>query len=85
MPIVCKLLLAAVASFALTAAAQVPNPTPAPTFDVASVKQNKTEGTQHSNVPLDTGNVYSAIDPSDRLAMPRAKLKQKGTKNTDQW
>jgi uncharacterized protein (TIGR03435 family) len=63
MPIVRNLLLAAVASFALAAAAQAPNPTP--TFDVASVKQNKTEGTQHSNVPLDTGNVYSAIDPSD--------------------
>jgi uncharacterized cupredoxin-like copper-binding protein len=65
MPIVRKLLLAAVASFALAAAAQAPNPTPAPTFDVASVKQNKTEGTQHSTEPLDTGNVYSAIDPSD--------------------
>jgi uncharacterized protein (TIGR03435 family) len=65
MPIVRKLLLAAVASLALAAAAQAPNSTPAPTFDVASVKQNKTEGTPHSNVPLDTGNVYSAIDPSD--------------------
>jgi uncharacterized protein (TIGR03435 family) len=65
MPIVRKLLLAAVASFALAASAQAPNPTPTPTFDVASVKQNKTERTQHSNVPLDTGNVYSAIDPSD--------------------
>ena len=64
MPIL-KLLLAAVASFALAAAAQAPNPTPAPTFDVASVRQNKSEGPQHSNVPLDTGNVYSAIDPSD--------------------
>jgi hypothetical protein len=64
MPIV-RMLLAAVASFALAAPAQAPTPTPAPTFDVASVKQNKTEGTQHSNVPLDTGNVYSAIDPSD--------------------
>src|SRR3984885_6114004 len=65
MPIVRKLLLTAVAFFALAAAVQAPNPTPAPTFDVASVKQNKTEGAQHSNVPLDTGNVYSAIDPSD--------------------
>jgi uncharacterized protein (TIGR03435 family) len=65
MPIVCKLLLAAVASSVLSAAAQAPNPTPALTFEVASVKQNKTGGTQHSNVPLDTGNVYSAIDPSD--------------------
>ncbi len=51
MPVVRKLLLAAVASFALAAAAQAPNPTPAPTFDVASVKQNKTEGMKHSNVP----------------------------------
>jgi uncharacterized protein (TIGR03435 family) len=65
MPTIRKLLLAAVASSALAAAAQAPNPTPAPTFDVASVKQNKTEGAQHSNVALDTGNVYSAIDPSD--------------------
>jgi uncharacterized protein (TIGR03435 family) len=65
MPIVRKLLLAAVAPFAFAAAAQVPDPTPMLTFDVASVRQNKTEGTPHSNVPLDTGNVYSAIDPSD--------------------
>ena len=34
-------------------------------FDVASVRQNKAGGAQHSNVPLDSGNVYSAIDPSD--------------------
>ena len=41
-------------------------PTPAPlTFDVASVRQNKAGGPQHSNVPLDTGNIYSKIDPSD--------------------
>ena len=65
MPIVRKLLLAAVAPFAVAAAAQAPDPTLLPTYDVASVRQNKTEGTPHSNVPLDTGNVYSAIDPSD--------------------
>jgi uncharacterized protein (TIGR03435 family) len=65
MPVVRNLLLAAGVSFALAAAAQAPSPTPAPTFDVASVRQNKTEGAQHSNVPLDTGNVYSAIDPGD--------------------
>jgi hypothetical protein len=65
MRIVRKLLLAAVASFALAVAAQAPNPTPAPTFDVASVKQNKTEGTQHSSVPLDTGNVCSAINDTE--------------------
>jgi uncharacterized protein (TIGR03435 family) len=63
MPTIRKLLLAAIATFTFAAAAQAPNPAPA--FDVASVKQNKTEGAQHSNVPLDTGNVYSAIDPSD--------------------
>jgi uncharacterized protein (TIGR03435 family) len=39
--------------------------TPTLTFDVASVRQNKTDTPQHSNVPLDTGNVYSAINPSD--------------------
>lgn len=65
MPMVRKLLLAAVAAFALAAAAQAPKPTAALTFDVASVKQNKAEGMKRSNVPLDTGNVYSAIDPSD--------------------
>ena len=65
MPFVRELFLAAFASFALVAAAQTPGPTPEPAFDVASVKQNKTEGKPHSNVPLDTGNVYSAIDPSD--------------------
>jgi hypothetical protein len=42
--IVRKLLLAAIAPFALSAAAQAPNPTPALAFEVASVKQNKTEG-----------------------------------------
>ena len=70
MPIVRKLLLAAVAPFAVAAAAQAPDPTLLPTFDVASVRQNKTEGTPHSNVPLDTGNVYSAIDPATPVPPP---------------
>lgn len=65
MPILRTLLLTAVASFPFAASAQAPVPARTFTFDVASVRQNKTEGQQHSNVPLDTGNVYSAIDPSD--------------------
>ncbi len=36
-----------------------------PSFEVASVRQDKGSGAQHSNIPLDAGNVYSAIDPSD--------------------
>ncbi len=58
-----KLLSAAVSLLALAAAAQVP--APALTFDVASVRQNKTDAPQRSNVPLDSGNVYSTIDPRD--------------------
>ena len=65
MLIVRTLLLTAVASVALGATAQAPSTTPALAFEVASVKQNKTDGKHHSNVPLDTGNLYSAIDPSD--------------------
>ncbi len=57
-----KLLSAAVSSLALAAAsAQAPTPT----FDVASVRQNKSDAPERSNIPLDTGNVYSAIDPRD--------------------
>ena len=59
------LCFAAVASFALAASAQTPKPAATATFEVASVKQNKTDGPQHSNVPLDAGNVYDAINPSD--------------------
>lgn len=58
-------LLVAVVSSSFAAPAQVPKAAPALVFDVASVKQDKAEGPQHSNVPLDTGNVYRAIDPSD--------------------
>ncbi len=60
--------LIAIVAFSLTGSAE-PQSTPAapsPTFDVASVKQNKTYETQRSNVPLDTGNVYSTLDPSDK-------------------
>ena len=64
MPHVRSLLLAGATCLTLHAAAQTP-PTPNLTFEVASVKPDKTEGPQHSNVPLDTGNVYAAIDPSD--------------------
>lgn len=66
MPIFRTLFLAVVASLAPAALAQTSPSAPTWSFDVASVKQNKTEGSQHSNVPLDTGNVYEAIDPSDR-------------------
>jgi len=55
----------ALAWLALGAWAQAPKALPLPEFDVASVRQNKTSEPKHSNVPLDTGNVYSAIDPSD--------------------
>ncbi len=65
MPIRKQLLLVALSSSTLSAWSQAPEPAPTLSFDVASVKQNKTEGSQHSNVPLDTGNVYQAIDPSD--------------------
>ncbi len=65
MRIVISLLFAVVAAAGFTVSAQVPHAVPALVFDVASVKQNKTAGPQHSNVPLDSGNVYQAIDPSD--------------------
>jgi len=52
------LLLAAVSAFAQTAPAL-------PTFDVASVRPTKSGVPQHTNVPLDTGNVYSVLDPND--------------------
>ena len=39
---------------------------PLPTFDAASVRQNnRPDARQHSNVPLDNGNVYSTISPDD--------------------
>jgi uncharacterized protein (TIGR03435 family) len=65
MPILRKLLLAAVAAHTLAAGAQTPHDTPAPTFDVASVRPSKPGSQQHTNVPLDSGNVYSTISPDD--------------------
>src|SRR5580704_14183664 len=41
-------------------------PTPAPlAFDVASVRPSKPGSPQHTNVPLDSGNVYGSISPDD--------------------
>ena len=34
-------------------------------FDVASVRPSKPGGPQHTNVPLDSGNVYGTISPDD--------------------
>ena len=36
-----------------------------PVFDVASVRQSKSDAPQHTNVPLDAGNVYGAVDADD--------------------
>ena len=60
-----KLFVGAIALSALSAVAQSPSGGQSPSFEVASIRQNKADGPQHSNVPLDTGNVYSAIDPGD--------------------
>jgi uncharacterized protein (TIGR03435 family) len=49
---------------ATTAVAQSQTPTLS-AFDVASVRQNKSGGPQHSNVPLDSGNVYTTLSPED--------------------
>jgi uncharacterized protein (TIGR03435 family) len=50
--------LAATSAFAQTA--------PAPlAFDVASVRPSKPDSPQHTNVPLDSGNVYGSISPDD--------------------
>jgi uncharacterized protein (TIGR03435 family) len=54
------LLLAAASALAQTA----PIPTPL-AFDVASVRPTKPGVPQHTNVPLDSGNVYGAISPDD--------------------
>jgi uncharacterized protein (TIGR03435 family) len=54
------LLLAAVSALAQSA----PTPT-LPTFDVASVRPTRPGAPQHTNVPLDTGNVYGTISPDD--------------------
>jgi uncharacterized protein (TIGR03435 family) len=54
-------------SILLLAATGLPAQT-APSFDVASVKQNKTGGPQRSNVPLDSGNVYGTPDDARTAA-----------------
>ena len=54
------LIFAAVSAFAQT--------TPSPStlaFDVASVRPSKPGAPQHSNIPLDSGNVYGSISPDD--------------------
>ncbi|MDP9051647.1 MAG: TIGR03435 family protein [Acidobacteriota bacterium] len=42
-----------------------PSPVSAPTFDAASVRPSKPGIPQHTNVPLDSGNVYGTISPDD--------------------
>jgi len=54
------LIFAAVTAFAQSA----PSPTTL-VFDVASVRPSKPDAPQHSNVPLDSGNVYGSISPDD--------------------
>ncbi len=34
-------------------------------FDVASVRPSKPDTPQHTNIPLDSGNVYGSISPDD--------------------
>jgi uncharacterized protein (TIGR03435 family) len=60
-----KLFWIAAFSLPLAARAQSPGSVLTPSFDVASVRQNKTSGPQRSSVPLDAGNVYSTLDPGD--------------------
>src|ERR1700728_3361031 len=50
------------ASSALAQSAQTPAPL---AFDVASVRPSKADSPQHSNVPLDSGNVYGSISADD--------------------
>ncbi len=53
-------ILAASSAFAQSA------PTPGPlAFDVASVRPSKPGSPQHTNVPLDSGNVYGSISADD--------------------
>jgi len=58
LPVIC--LLVAACALAQTAA----NPA-LPAFDVASVRPSKPGAPQHTNVPLDSGNVYTSISPDD--------------------
>ena len=54
------LLLAAVSALAQA----TPSPSPL-AFDVASVRPSKSGASQDTNVPLDSGNVYTTISPDD--------------------
>ncbi len=56
----CVCMLVGASAFAQTA----PGPA-APVFDVSSVRQSKADAPQHTNVPLDAGNVYGAVDAED--------------------
>ena len=52
----------------LASASALAQTTPSPVtlaFDVASVRPSKPGSSQHSNVPLDSGNVYTTISPDD--------------------
>jgi hypothetical protein len=52
----------------LGAASALAQTTPSPStlaFDVASVRPSKPGSSQHTNVPLDSGNVYTSISPDD--------------------
>ncbi|HEV2619981.1 MAG TPA: TIGR03435 family protein [Acidobacteriaceae bacterium] len=51
-------LLAASTAYAQTGAAPL-------AFDVASVRPSRPDSPQHTNVPLDTGNVYGSVSPDD--------------------
>ncbi len=54
------ILTAAASAFAQTALSPAPL-----AFDVASVRPSKPGSSQHTNVPLDSGNVYGSISPDD--------------------
>src|ERR1700678_3067783 len=51
-------------AFPQNAPTAVPGPAPL-AFDVASVRPSKADPAQHTNVPLDSGNVYGSISPDD--------------------
>jgi len=58
--------LAAILFFAtVSALAQTTTASSLPTFDAASVRPSGPNSSQHTNVPLDSGNVYGTISPDD--------------------
>jgi uncharacterized protein (TIGR03435 family) len=61
LPVLLSILLLAATSLCAQTA---PAPT-LPAFDVASVRPSRPGSPQHTNVPLDTGNVYTTISPDD--------------------